>query len=81
MEESLCRTCSARRLPDIVEPCKSCNRKSNWRQNIEPHTGIYAKRPVSCGITKIGVRQSPEVTSSRFKKSIVKTIDNLVVCD
>lgn len=32
MDERSCRTCLSRRLPDIVEPCKSCVKKSNWNK-------------------------------------------------
>lgn len=26
-----CKTCKAKTLPDVVEPCKSCEDKSNWK--------------------------------------------------
>lgn len=31
MEKSFCKTCLAKNLPDVVEPCLSCNDKSNWK--------------------------------------------------
>lgn len=32
MDEKYCRTCLSRQLPDVVEPCKSCEKKSNWNK-------------------------------------------------
>lgn len=33
MEEKYCRTCASKRIPDIIEPCRSCVAKSNWKFN------------------------------------------------
>lgn len=48
MDKRFCRTCLSRRLPDVVEPCKSCVEKSNWNKQKEsarrPKEGVFVKQ-------------------------------------
>ncbi|MDP4159940.1 MAG: hypothetical protein Q8911_09305 [Bacillota bacterium] len=66
MEKSFCKTCFAKNLPDVVEPCISCKDKSNWKglEYFNPKLYQKAEGYKSPSGTKVLNSNAPAATGS-----------------